>query len=193
MKLFRGIVLVMSALLSFGQLAQAQTIQDDLLLFFGESAVAQMQDNDTWEYEVFRQTQGFYTQDLNGKKDISEFEDVSVLEGASDDLGILDLDKIEILQFTEYSSETADHYKKHIDTLMRSYGYRKLSFSVQLTNPDEYKGGDLNIYTQEDPMVLSRDQGSLVAFPSFRLHEVTPIESGTRYALVGWVLGPKFK
>lgn len=95
MKLFRGIVLVMSALLSFGQLAQAQTIQDDLLLFFGESAVAQMQDNDTWEYEVFRQTQGFYTQDLNGKKDISEFEDVSVLEGASDDLGILDLDKIE--------------------------------------------------------------------------------------------------
>lgn len=104
-----------------------------------------------------------------------------------------DLDKIEILQFTEYSSETADHYKKHIDTLIRSYGYRKLSFSVQLTNSDDYKGGDLNIYTQEDPMVLSRDQGSLVAFPSFRLHEVTPVESGTRYALVGWVLGPKFK
>jgi hypothetical protein len=95
MRLLRVIVLIVSALLSFGQLAEAQSIQDELELFLGESAVAQMVDNGTWEYEVFRQTQGFYTQDLNGKKNISEFENVSVLEAASSDLGVIDLNKIE--------------------------------------------------------------------------------------------------
>ena len=104
-----------------------------------------------------------------------------------------DLDKIEILQFTEYSHESADHYKKHIDTLIRSFGYRKLSFSIQLSDSNDYVGGDLNLYTQDDPLTATRDQGSLVAFPSYRLHEVTPVTSGTRYTLVGWVQGPKFR
>jgi predicted 2-oxoglutarate/Fe(II)-dependent dioxygenase YbiX len=35
--------------------------------------------------------------------------------------------------------------------------------------------------------------GSLSVFPSYQLHEVTPVESGIRRALVGWVIGPKFK
>jgi hypothetical protein len=95
MKLVRGIILVMSVLLSCGLVAEAQSIEGELQEFFGESAVAQMMDNGTWEYEVFRQTQGFYTQDLNGKKDISEFEDVAVLLPISDELGVLDLNKIE--------------------------------------------------------------------------------------------------
>lgn len=99
----------MSALLSFGLVAQAQSVEGELQEFFGESAVAQMMDNGTWEYEVFRQTQGFYTQDLNGKKDISQFADVSVLLPISDDLGVLDLDKIENGIFLAQYNLTVDN------------------------------------------------------------------------------------
>ena len=46
--------------------------------------------------------------------------------------------------------------------------------------------------TKNDPGVL-KVRGSVNYFPSYMLHEVTPLERGTRYALVGWVNGPAFK
>ena len=104
-----------------------------------------------------------------------------------------DLEKIEILQFTEYDSKTNGFYQKHIDNLLQAYEYRKLSFTIQLSDTKDYDGGELNIYTQEDPFTTVKDQGTLVAFPSYLLHDVTPVTKGTRYSLVGWVVGPKFK
>ena len=104
-----------------------------------------------------------------------------------------DLEKIETLQFTEYNEEKQGFYAKHIDNLLQAYEYRKLSFTIQLSDPKDYNGGELNIYTQDDPFTTIKNQGTLVAFPSYLLHEVTPITKGTRYSLVGWVVGPKFK
>ena len=71
--------------------------------------------------------------------------------------------------------------------------HRKLSFSIQLTNPDLYEGGDLNIYKEKTPIQASRALGTINFFPSYVLHRVTPVTKGYRNCLVGWVSGPKFK
>ena len=70
---------------------------------------------------------------------------------------------------------------------------RKLSFSVQLNDPKDYKGGELNLYTSEKPETMKKEQGTLILFPSFILHEVTPVTKGERNALVSWVTGKQFK
>lgn len=104
-----------------------------------------------------------------------------------------DLDYIETLQFTQYE-ENADFYGPHIDIAAKSFNYRKLSFSVQLSSPEDYDGSTLMVHSgmKNDPGVL-KVRGSVNYFPSYMLHEVTPLERGTRYALVGWVNGPAFK
>lgn len=96
----------------------------------------------------------------------------------------------EAFQFTEYTSDNG-HYSKHVD---RKYGYlvRKLSVSVQLTDPLTYSGGELLLYFDKNPTRTKIEQGSLIIFPSYTMHEVTPVTKGTRYSLVAWVTGKKF-
>jgi predicted 2-oxoglutarate/Fe(II)-dependent dioxygenase YbiX len=102
-----------------------------------------------------------------------------------------DLNYIETLQFTEY--HVGGKYTKHVDTIYDHVGTRKMSFTIQLSSPYDYQGGDVAIHNSATPSSIPKDFGSMTAFPSYHLHEVTPIESGVRYALVGWVIGPKFK
>lgn len=97
----------------------------------------------------------------------------------------------ENFQFTEYS-ELNDHYDFHVD-IGQNLPVRKLSISVQLSNPLDYSGSNLEIHTSSDPLVACKDQGSITIFPSYILHKVTPLLSGARYSLVTWVGGPKFK
>ena len=102
-----------------------------------------------------------------------------------------DLTAMEDLQFTIYNE--GQFYKKHIDTLYKSHVLRKLSFTIQLSDPSEYEGGDVLAYFGEQPETLKKDIGVMSLFPSNSLHEVKPITRGTRYSLVGWCTGPRFK
>ena len=105
-----------------------------------------------------------------------------------------DIDRIESVQFSEYDASYNGFYKSHIDMVYgQSSTFRKLSFSVQLTESDDYSGGDLKLHTSHNPGTAERTKGTLSIFPSYLLHEVTPVMDGTRYALVGWVLGNRFK
>lgn len=104
-----------------------------------------------------------------------------------------DLLYIENLQFTEYKADSNQYYGKHIDMMYKSFQTRKLSFSVQLTDPAMYKGGDFVYHHGRDPMYLPRTKGTALYFPSWALHEVLPVTEGTRHALVGWVVGPQFR
>jgi PKHD-type hydroxylase len=94
----------------------------------------------------------------------------------------------------------------HTDELATPYGplspthwvrlNRKLSVSVHLTEPDAYTGGDLQFRDRlGNPMAIEgvREQGTVVVFPSNVAHTVTPVTSGVRNSLVGWVLGPPFR
>ena len=105
-----------------------------------------------------------------------------------------DLEGLESLQFTIYD-EPADNYDSHIDLLVRprTGSHRKLSFSLQLSPEDSYKGCDLSMMIGPEDILAPRHQGSITFFPSVLLHKVTPITEGKRYSLVGWVTGPRFR
>lgn len=97
----------------------------------------------------------------------------------------------ESLQFSEYKAP-GDHFEAHVDKIYNG-PIRKLSTVLQLSDPNTYKGCDLEILTYNKPEVPSRKQGSLIVFPSYILHKVTPITEGTRYSLISWVSGKPFK
>lgn len=103
-----------------------------------------------------------------------------------------DLDGIiEQMQFTEYNAPD-NNYVAHVDRAMNMLP-RKLSISIQLTNPKKYEGGELELINSHNPEVMKKDQGYMVAFPSFTLHKVNPVTKGTRHSLVIWVSGKQFK
>jgi len=117
----------------------------------------------------------------------------NVINTLNDQFFQFDIDKIELLQFTEYDSKYNGFYTKHLDQINQGSGFRKLSFTIQLSDESTYDGGNLNLWLGPTPDLAPKNQGSITIFPSYILHEVTPVTSGTRYSLVGWVWGPKFK
>jgi PKHD-type hydroxylase len=97
----------------------------------------------------------------------------------------------EKLQFTNYDQSENGMYGWHQD-----YGggiSRKLSLAIQLTDPSEYEGGNLQIMTSGEPQNVRKQRGLIAAFPSYVLHQVTPVTQGSRQSLVAWVSGPAFK
>jgi len=70
---------------------------------------------------------------------------------------------------------------------------RKLSLSVQLSHGHDYEGCDLQFVGGNKTETGPRERGTVIAFPSYVLHRVTPIVSGTRKALVVWTTGPNFR
>jgi PKHD-type hydroxylase len=96
-------------------------------------------------------------------------------------------------QFTNYQAPSGK-YGKHVDRAINST-VRKLSISIQLTNPEDYEGGELKLYDGDDDTanVMDKAQGTLILFPSYVLHEVMPVTKGERNSLVTWVTGKQFK
>jgi PKHD-type hydroxylase len=105
-----------------------------------------------------------------------------------------DLTKMEKLQFTRYYGNNHGVYRPHVDS---NFGHipenRKLTFVMQLSDPSEYEGGELRLHLGKDPDIIPKEKGLTVFFPSSTLHECTPVTSGRRTSLVGWVCGPKFR
>lgn len=100
---------------------------------------------------------------------------------------------VEDFQYTVYDG-SGDHYSWHMDKgFAEAMSPRKLSLVLQLSDPSEYEGGDLELFTSPTPTTVKKQKGILYAFPSWILHRVTPVTSGIRRSLVIWVSGPKFK
>ena len=101
----------------------------------------------------------------------------------------------EDIQYTVYGEEDS-HYTWHMDRGMSSStgsAPRKLSLVIQLSDPSEYEGGDLELFTQAEAITIEKKRGLIVAFPSFVMHRVTPVTSGIRKTLVVWLTGPSFR
>ncbi len=100
---------------------------------------------------------------------------------------------LENLQYAEYDSTYRGFYGPHIDSgIYNSMSTtRSLSFSVQLSDPTEYEGGDLKIYDGNTTYIANKKLCCITFFSSNMLHEVTPVTSGFRKSLVGWVVGPR--
>ena len=107
-----------------------------------------------------------------------------------------DLIGFEGIQFARYSGTDgqANFYASHVDLQSTTFGtIRKLSFSIQLSHPEAYDGGDVLLYRSlTDWSTMSKAVGSITFFPSYTIHEVLSVTRGVRYSLVGWAHGPAF-
>jgi len=99
----------------------------------------------------------------------------------------------EAFQYTVYEGAEGGYYGWHVDVGERNYEPRKISISLQLSDASGYEGGDLMLQAGAGEFSAERARGTLIAFPSFVLHRVTPVTSGTRKSLVVWVAGPEFR
>lgn len=105
----------------------------------------------------------------------------------------------EPIQFTEYKK--GQYYDYHIDSFHGDEISRKISMTVNLSDENDYEGGDLYFkYLTRDKYKLVeetrpefRKKGTLCVFPSFELHKVSEVKKGTRYSLVLWSTGKAFK
>jgi PKHD-type hydroxylase len=97
------------------------------------------------------------------------------------------------IQFTEYHATQAGHYDWHHDVNWNgsTASDRKLSVTVQLSDPSEYEGGNFEF----DELKTNADfssRGSVLIFPSYLRHRVSPVNKGTRRSLVAWFTGPRW-
>jgi PKHD-type hydroxylase len=120
-----------------------------------------------------------------------------------------DWDWSESCQFTKYKLN--QFYDWHCDSWGGAYNnpndlnfhgkIRKLSVTCSLSDPKDYKGGELEFdFRNMDPdkpavrkCAEIKPRGSIVVFPSHVWHRVKPVTKGTRYSLVIWNLGYPFK
>ena len=71
---------------------------------------------------------------------------------------------------------------------------RKLSFSLLLSDPETYEGGNFQLLDEnEKTYIAPRQKGSIILFDSRARHRVTPVRKGTRKSIVGWTVGPRWK
>ncbi len=98
----------------------------------------------------------------------------------------------EHIQFGEYSAEQSGKYEWHVD-IGKNNLHRKISISIQLSDPTTYDGGDLEFFKSRNIIKAPKEKGTAILFPSFILHRVTEITKGTRKSLVIWISGPPLK
>jgi PKHD-type hydroxylase len=96
------------------------------------------------------------------------------------------------IQYTEYDESYKGHYDWHTDMGPDETSRRKISVVVQLSDPLEYEGGELQISDGGNNRVCEKTKGTIIMFPSYLVHRVTPVTKGTRRSLVLWVTGPPF-
>ena len=108
-----------------------------------------------------------------------------------------DLSGLADFQYAVYGGPEGGHFDWHKD-----YGRdpndperepRKLTLSLQLSDPSDYDGCELQVRAGNKIDIAPKERGALIAFPANVLHQVTPILSGVRKSLVIWAVGPEFR
>ena len=99
---------------------------------------------------------------------------------------------------------SADNHGENIAILAGEY-IRKLSFSIQLSDPEDYEGGELEFkvsnynsrkrgdFNLDEPFQAPNQKGTIIIFDSRVKHRVCEVKSGVRKSLVGWIVGPRWK
>jgi len=96
------------------------------------------------------------------------------------------INRIEPIQYLEY--KFGNFYKLHTDNGSDEVSTRKLTLVLQLSDPKDYIGGSLEIYTPAKEVAM-KAQGSVAVFPSHLPHVAKPVWYGSRKILVAWATG----
>jgi PKHD-type hydroxylase len=107
----------------------------------------------------------------------------------------VDVGAVADFQYTEYHGSQEAKYDWHhdVDWSSDSGRDRKLSVTVQLSDPSDYEGGHFEFQEVVQPDSECRDKGTVLIFPSYLQHRVTPVTSGVRKTLVAWFEGPTWR
>lgn len=104
----------------------------------------------------------------------------------------------EAIQYTEYEATELGKYDWHQDIGDDNTSIRKISMTIQLSESDDYEGGDLCIWRGGESLEKGlvhcpRGAGNVVIFPSYMYHAVKPVTKGTRKSFVLWLGGGHYK
>jgi PKHD-type hydroxylase len=106
------------------------------------------------------------------------------------------LGTFELIDVVEYTAP-GGQMKWHIDLAASNHiglgtGTRKLNILVQLTDPDEYEGGELEIFMGKTVLAPNK-KGNVIVLPSWIFHRVNPVTSGVRRSIVTYLHGHPFR
>ena len=116
-----------------------------------------------------------------------------IIKANENHFGFGDIQITENAQFTEYPE--GGFYDWHMDsdtTFAHEPTVRKISMTLLLSNPSDFKGGELQFMDQGYPVKDLR-QGQAIFFASFLRHRVAPVKKGVRRSLVMWFGGPPLR
>ena len=115
----------------------------------------------------------------------------------------------DLIQYSSYKE--GEYYHWHVDSSigvsiipgenkeenfikLGSEQIRKLSITLQLSNPEDYSGGEFQLLTDENESFFApKEKGTIVIFDSRLRHRVRKVNWGERKSLVGWAVGPRWK
>jgi len=106
------------------------------------------------------------------------------------DLGISGFYKPEVLpgQCENFNDNASDFIIRKTERI------RKLSFSLQLSDADEYEGGQFQLLDEVGKIYTApKLRGSLIIFDARSPHRVRKVKKGTRKSIVGWIVGPRWR
>ena len=89
------------------------------------------------------------------------------------------------IMFTKSSQNMG--YGRHIDNPFMSTGRSDLSFTICLTNKENYEGGELVIETINSEKEFKLNAGQIIIYPSTYLHSIKEVKNGERLVCVGWI------
>lgn len=79
------------------------------------------------------------------------------------------------------------HYGNHIDNALIAGARADVSFTLFLSEPESYEGGELVISDRLEERQFKLSPGEAIVYPSNTLHRVNPVTKGARLVVIGWV------
>ena len=93
--------------------------------------------------------------------------------------------RVHTIRFNRYSDGMS--YGRHTDNALMNGLRSDLSFTLFLSDPNSYEGGELVVEGVDSEQSYKLPAGSALVYPSSSLHRVDPVTSGVRWAAIGWV------
>lgn len=104
------------------------------------------------------------------------------------DAGVMGLYKPQATSNLDQDNKMQDFLNKNLESV------RKLSLVMQLSDPESYQGGNLELVDESgNAYIAPRIRGTVIVFDSRTQHRVLPVTQGVRKSIVAWIVGPRWK
>ena len=148
---------------------------------------------DTLDYEDGRKTAGRYARDVKANLQATASPELeAIFEKVRKTLDAHEVVR-SVARPRRYARLLLSRYRggmtygTHVDDPVMNGTRTDLSFTLSLSDPASYTGGEL---VMEDPLehrAIRLGAGDMVLYPTSALHRVEPVTEGERVAVVGWI------